>query len=269
MPGKAGIKMIALERRKRIYEIALQKGAVAVTELAAMLSAAENTIRTDLMYLEKEGKLIRSRGGAVLKENGQPMPPYQQVRDSNMLQKSWIAEAAVAYIPVSGTAFINAGSTTHQLALRLPDNSSAEIFTNSPEIAAFLVSNKHLSTSLIGGKLVQESMETDGSYSKDLLESVYWDTAFVGITALDIEHGITSINLACAEMESMVIKNSRLAIGLCDSSKLGKFSRVRACDIKALDILITDIDADQKIVKKITDQGVKVITAGLNMEDRT
>lgn len=254
--------MIALERRKRIYELALQKGAVGVAELASLLDAAENTIRADLSYLENEGKLIRSRGGAVLRESAQPMPPYQQVRDANMLSKSWIAEAALAYIPQSGSVFINAGTTAHQLAIRIPDSSAIDLFTNSPDIAMYLASNKHLPVSLIGGRMVQESMETDGSFSRDLLGNIYWDAAFIGITALDIEHGITSINIACARMEASIIDNSRLAVGLCDSSKLGKFSRVRSCDINKLDVLITDTDADPRLLGKITDLGVRVITAG-------
>lgn len=255
--------MIAIERRKRIYEMALQRGAVAVSELAELLGAAENTIRSDLAHLEKEGKLIRSRGGALLKESGQPMPPYRQVKDTNMLQKSWIAEAAVGYIPTSGTVFINAGSTTRQLAMRMPEQTYIDIFTNSPEIATYLVSSKNAQVALVGGRMVAESMETDGEFSQDLLNKMYWDVAFVGVTALDTEHGITSINYACAQMEAQVISNSKLAIGLCDSSKLGKYARTRACAVDKLDVLITDVGANEKIVKRLVDRGIKVITAGV------
>jgi len=259
--------MIALERRKRIYEIALTRGAVGVTELAAMFSAAENTIRTDLGVLEQEGKLVRSRGGAMLKETGQPVPPYQQVRDANMLQKSWIAEAAAAYLPRTGSIFINAGSTTNQLALRILDSHGFEVFTNSPEIATYLASNRRIPVSLIGGKIVSESMETDGSFSTDLLNGMYWDAAFVGITAVDMEHGITSINLACAQMEAMVMRNSRMVIGLCDSSKLGRFSRARAGDIEMINVLVTDFEADSRIVEAIEALGVTVVKAGAIMEE--
>ena len=252
--------MISAERRKRIYELALQRGSVSVSELAHELDAAENTIRADLDAMDKEGKLVRSRGGAVLKESGQPALPYSQIRDANMQQKALIAAAAVQFLPESGPVFINAGTTTYQLCLRFSELHKFDLTTNSPEIALY-ATGRGLDVSLVGGKLIAESMETDGSLDIEMLESVYWDAAFIGLTAIDIEHGITSINIPCSQMEAAVMRNSRLVVGLCDSSKLGRFARARAGDITMLNVLITDSGADPEMIKSIREMGVEVIVA--------
>lgn len=259
-----GSGMIAAERRRQIFERALQQGSVSVSDLATSLNVAENTIRYDLDILTKEGKLVRSHGGAVIKETGIPMPPYSQVRDANMFQKSRIAAAAAEFLPESGCIFINAGSTTYQLALRIQDFHRFDVTTNSPEIATYLATNSSIEVELLGGKMIKDSKETDGSQAEELLERTYWDTAFLGISALDLDHGITSVTYACALMESRVMENSKKVIALCDSSKLGRYARTQVGPISLIDVLITDAGAKPSIVSALRNEGIQVITAELD-----
>ncbi len=56
------------ERREQILEDALKKGSVTVHDLANKYSVTYETIRKDLAQLEKQGLLIKSHGGAVLKQ---------------------------------------------------------------------------------------------------------------------------------------------------------------------------------------------------------
>jgi DeoR/GlpR family transcriptional regulator of sugar metabolism len=60
--------MLAAERRREIYNWALKHGAVNVNTLAKMFGVGQNTIRRDLDILHREGKLIRSHGGAIIKD---------------------------------------------------------------------------------------------------------------------------------------------------------------------------------------------------------
>lgn len=60
--------MLVAERLKKIKEILLQKKHVDVATLAELLNVSEVTIRRDLDKLESEGFLIKTYGGAILKE---------------------------------------------------------------------------------------------------------------------------------------------------------------------------------------------------------
>lgn len=253
--------MIAAVRRRRIYELALQHGSVSVSELAAELGVADNTIRYDLDALARDGKLVRSHGGAVIKETGLPMPPYSQIRGSNMLEKSWVAAAAIDFLPETGSIFINPGSTTYQLALRIQDQNGLEITTNSPEIATYLAANTRSDINLLGGRMVKESLESDGTLSTDALDRLYWDVAFMGISAIDMDHGITSLNLTCAILENKVMEHSAKVIGLCDSSKLGRFARAKVGELNLLDVFITDKEAKPAAIEALKEQGIEVVLA--------
>lgn len=58
--------MLAAERKQRIREIILEKKSASVAALAKLFSVTDETIRRDLKYLEKEGVLIRTYGGAFI-----------------------------------------------------------------------------------------------------------------------------------------------------------------------------------------------------------
>jgi len=257
-PGSGGL--ITAERRRRVYELALRNGSVSVGELSSALGVAENTIRNDLGALQREGKLVRSHGGAILKEEGMPAPPYAQIRDQHLMEKSWIGLAALQFLPDTGSVYINAGSTTYQLALNIRERHPIEAATNSPEIAICLA-NKAVSVDLIGGRMVKESLESDGSLSHDVLEKLYWDVVFYGVTAIDFEHGITSVSLPIAELEAKVAKHGSKVVGLCDSSKFGRFARAHVGPINLLDILVTDVNVKPAVVETLKAEGIEVVIA--------
>ncbi|MHB1457909.1 MAG: DeoR/GlpR family DNA-binding transcription regulator [Armatimonadota bacterium] len=251
--------MIAAERRRKIYEIALKDGSVTVGNLAGLLSVAENTVRNDLDILHTEGKLIRSHGGAVVTESSSFTMPYTQTREAHIEEKAKIGEAAVSMIPSTGSIFINAGSTTYQMVIRMPKSPSLHVTTNSPEIALYLTSNMICKVDLIGGCMVQESLETDGSLADDILENLYWESCFLGVSAIDAARGITSINMQIALLEKRVMDHSEKVVILCDSSKFNRFSRAKAGAISMINVLVTDSSADETFIQELSTFGTKTI----------
>ena len=61
--------MTTFERRQRILALLRGQSGVKVTELAELLEVSGWTIRNDLTGLEEADRLMRVRGGAVLKDN--------------------------------------------------------------------------------------------------------------------------------------------------------------------------------------------------------
>lgn len=251
--------MIAAERRRRIYEVALKEGSVTVGNLAELLDVAENTVRNDLDILHTEGKLIRSHGGAVVTESSSFAMPYTQTRDAHIEEKAKIGEAATGMLPSAGSVFINAGSTTYQMAIRMQKSPSLHVTTNSPEIALYLTSNMICKVDLIGGCMVQESLETDGSLADEILDSLYWESCFLGVSAIDSVRGITSINMQIAQLEKKIMEHSEKVVILCDSSKFNRFSRAKAGGINMINVLITDSAVDEPFIQEISAFGTKVI----------
>ena len=59
------INMFANERQSQICEIIKNSGAITTMELVEQFSVSIETIRRDLLFLEKNGILQRVHGGAV------------------------------------------------------------------------------------------------------------------------------------------------------------------------------------------------------------
>ena len=253
---------IAAERRRKIYRLALERGSVNVTEMAATMGVNPDTVRRDLNELQKEGKLVRSHGGATTREVGLVQQPYSKLRNENLKQKSWIGQAAVAYLPDVGSVFIGAGSTTYQMALSMPENWQGRIITGSPEIALHLAWTLGASVGLLGGNIRKDSYSSDCSWSEHILDMAKWDVTFLGASAVDIEHGISAIDINAALMERRIIEHGSKLVLLCDSSKFRGSSRARVGPVELVHTLITDDGVSSEIVRELTERGIEVFVAG-------
>lgn len=254
--------MVAPERRRWIYNLAVRQGSVKVGELAESLGVGENTIRSDLDILHQEGKLQRVHGGAVMRAVATPRPPYSETRSTNLQEKSMIGAAALAYLPESGTVFIGSGTTTYQLATRLNANHRLHTITNSLEIAAHLASHGVATVDFLGGSINPDSLESDLSLSEEVLDKLYWDVTFMGVAAIDTARGITTLDRSAARWERLAIEHGRKTVVLCDSSKFERYSYAQVGDVSLIDVLITDAGIRHEFKEELAAQGVEVVIAG-------
>ena len=259
-PSPSGL--IAAERRRRIYGQALQDGSVKAISLADELGVGINTIRNDLDALHRDGKLLRVHGGAVLIEGATPRPPYSQTRGENLREKSWIASAALAYLPASGSIFIGDGSTTYQFASILPADSHIHVITNALEVAGYIASNNVATVDFAGGTIRGDSLASDWTLSEEALKSLYWDVTFIGAAAIDIARGITTLDRSAARWERRIMEHGETVVVLCDSSKLSRFAYAQVGSVDLIDVLITDEGVSPAFVKELKAQGVEVVVAG-------
>ncbi|MHB9035483.1 MAG: DeoR/GlpR family DNA-binding transcription regulator [Armatimonadota bacterium] len=248
--------LIAAERRRMICRLAEERGSVNATELSKVLGAGISTIRRDLVELDKQGKLLRVHGGAINKDESQPRTPYKQSRSQHLMEKTAIALAALHYLPESGTIFIGGGTTTYQLALRIPPGREIAVTTNSLDIGAHLASTGTASVDLVGGTVRSDSLQTN---CEESLDSLFWDVTFMGLAAIDIHRGITTDNRNTARQEQTVLKHGGKFVALCDSSKIGRFAYAQVAKINIIDVFITDSGADPEFIKQMKSEGVEVV----------
>ena len=70
--------LIPAQRRDRIHEYLAAHRIARTADLCALLEASEATVRRDLEWLEQEGILERTHGGAILSQRMPLEPGYQQ-----------------------------------------------------------------------------------------------------------------------------------------------------------------------------------------------
>ena len=156
--------MLTAERRQQILETLRRDGKVLASELSAVLNVSEDTIRRDLRELAEAGLLQRVHGGALPRS---PAAASFAIRQSQAPSaKAAIANAAAQLVRNGQVIILDGGTTTLQVAQRLPLDLRATIVTNSPPIAVALAEHPAVEVIVIGGRLLQDSLVTIGGRMK-------------------------------------------------------------------------------------------------------
>lgn len=251
-------KLIAAERRKRIAELIVSSGSIKVAELAKEFAVSTETIRKDLIYLDKMGIIKKSRGGALSSLEVMEKPLETRSAE-NFLLKNAIAQKAVSLIKKNAVIFIDAGSTALCLAKMLYLKKDLTIITTSLSAANVLVKSKN-KVCMSGGELNNTTMALEGFGATEFLSKIKADIAFLGSSGFKEHRGPVSIDFSDADVKRIMIRNSKLTVVLADSNKSRSTAMVEYALWKDIDCLITDKNIDAEAAKELS-KSTKIIFA--------
>lgn len=249
-------------RHKAILGEVTSTGSCAVADLARRLDVSGETIRRDIKRLASQGLLRKVHGGATL-----PGPLHEasftQRMGENAAAKEAIARAAAAHVADGDTLAFDTGTTTAYVARALADRRDLLVVTNSLEIGRTLAGrgDRGARVLMAGGELQAELGAALGPTAVEFVSQFRVRTAFLSAGAIDAEGGLTDYDLAEAEFSRALIAAAERVFVVADHSKFGKRALVRACDIEAIDMLITDKEPPPDLARKLEQAGVVVEVA--------
>ncbi len=250
--------MYAEERQEHILRAARFAGRVEVTELAAELDVAPETIRKDLTALERVGVVRRVHGGAIPVER-LGFEPAVAARDVVLTaEKERIAKAAIAELPEDGAVLIDAGTTTARLADLMPTDRELTIVTNALPLAGKLAAFPNLNVLLLGGRVRSRTLASVDAWALSALAGVYVDVALLATNGVSVERGLTTPDPAEAAIKTAMIAAARRVVLLADHSKVGHDHFAHFGDLEAVDLLITDTGLDERTAGELADAGPRV-----------
>ncbi len=250
-------------RRKRILELLKARGALRVSELARELGVSRVTIRADLAALEREGRLVRTRGGALPPEPGRLELPLWESRRVHMKEKAAIGRRAASLVRDGETIFVDVGSTTTEFARALsPELKDVLVVTNALNIALLLENHPGVRVVVTGGTLRALQHSLVNPFGTRILEELYADKAFLGANGVHPEAGVTNANVPEAEIKRLMVAHAKAAYLLADRSKLLRVATARFAGLDEITALITDAGADPDAVAALTEAGLRVVRAG-------
>ena len=245
------------ERRVEILKKLAQKGSLHVHEVANEFGVSEITIRRDLIYLEKMGKVERGHGWVYPSNLNKFEHSFEERAKDKIQQKIVIAKEAKKLLKPGFVVFLDAGTTTLELAKTLEDiNFELLIITNSLIIFNTVSRFSRIKNYLIGGELDEINFSLVGMIASRCIEQFYADIAFLGASAIDPEKGIFTVDTLGAETSRMMAKNSRMIVILADSSKFLKSFPINVIPMEDIDTIITDVGVAERVSKKIKSKGV-------------
>ncbi len=193
--------------------------------------------------------------------------PLRYKATGNTDAKHRIALAAAAQVMPRRIVGMNGGTTAIEVARAIaaqPDladqvgRSRVTVVTNAVNIANELTVRPHIKLVMTGGVARTQSYELTGPLARRSLGRLTLDIAFIGAEGVDVLDGITASHEGEAEINGLLVSRARRVVVVADSSKLGKVAFARICGIKAVDELITDLDADPEFVAAVEASGVSV-----------
>ena len=249
-----------LERRSQIIDMITRQRTVNNTELMERFGISIETVRRDLEYLEQQGYLRRVYGGAVANISLGGEPEYASRAKTRHKEKNAIAAAAARLIEPRDTIYLGVGTTVQAIVQYIKNIGELTVFTNALRTAVELSDVPGCTVILPGGQLRAKELTLSGFPSEENFEYFNVDKAFVGIGGIT-ESGVTDFHIGEARLHRKLIQNARQAIVLTDSGKLGILATNNVCGWDEVDIVVTDSQADKRIVKALEQAGVHVIQA--------
>jgi DeoR family fructose operon transcriptional repressor len=256
--------LIPAQRRERIQEYLAIHKIVRMDELYEMLDTSEATVRRDLEWLERDGILERTHGGAILSQRMTLEPEYVQRASTNPEEKRLIGERAAALIEDEDIVFINSGSTTAQVIRHIRSDAGITVFTNNL-IGILETGDARIEQYLIGGEFQPHSNSVAGRFAIDNLRQVYANKAILGVDGISLIHGCTVPSNAEAEIMKLMIERTKGGVFIvADHTKWGVVSNFQIATIDQVDKLITDAQIDPSTLESLAAHSVEIQIASAN-----
>lgn len=230
----------ANERRDFIYRHVHENQVANYSDLAELMNVSHMTIRRDVQVLEREGKIMRVNGGIRLSALLSQELPWQEKSYLNHKIKKEIGKFALKRITEGTIIYLDAGTTTFEIACSIPDNFRLTVVTNDFSISQALMNKSAVDLFHVGGKVDKRNYSCVGLSAANFIRALNIDVAFLSTSSWDLKHGISTPYEGKAIVKQTVISVANRTILVSDSSKYGKYGFYTVCPLNSVDEIITD-----------------------------
>ena len=257
-------RMLAAERRQHIMEMLGNRSSVLIADICRECGVSAVTARADLDFLEGEGRLKRTHGGAV------PVSEYVIPRVSERVRKNARAKQAIARRAAERVSdgemiLVGSGSTTLEFVKALRGKRDVTIVTNSCHIIEY--AEQHLPDVTImstGGILARKYRHYYGPLVGASLTDIYLDQVFLGADGFEPSFGFLAEFEQTAYAKVEFLRHARTKIILMDSSKVGAGrSFLRFAKPEGVDVVVMEQDPEGMVAASCNrgEHAVEVVEA--------
>lgn len=242
--------MLIAERRQSILNHLTKEGFISIVELGELYDVSEMTIRRDLAYLQEQGLLKRTYGGAIPTE-----PAFfelsQQVKLSAFVEeKERIAHYCLNLISEGDVIILDSGSTTLQIA-KLLEGKNLTVITNDLFIVSELVDYPTINLLVAGGEVRKATNNMLGAKAIEFFSDLNATKLFLGVEGVDARSGLSTPDLEELGIKRKMMHSANETIVLADHSKVGRNTMGIIAPLKDADLLVTDSGADEETITAI------------------
>jgi DeoR/GlpR family transcriptional regulator of sugar metabolism len=238
--------MKAADRRRAILELVLSGESANVEQLTSRLDVSEATVRRDLTALAREGRIVRTYGGAaaLMQVGGhEPEASLEERKALQREQKEAIARTAATFVQDGDAVLLDSGTTAAALARLLAVREDLHVYTTNLLAVALLTGLPKVRVTLIGGDVRSSSMGTFGPLAQVALSRISVDKAFLGADGVVAGVGLCEASAEQAYLKECIIRQAADIFVLADATKLGRARQQYWTPLERPWMLVTDAGA--------------------------
>ena len=244
------------ERRSALVEHLRADGRASVSQLAATLDVTPSTIRRDLQRLAREGRLVRTYGGAAITDT----LPRANRSDPEQTTKRAIARAAAGLVQDGSTIAIGSGTTALAFAREIADR-RLTVITNALDVAMVLLDREGIELIVLGGVVRPKMHSMLGHLAELAATELRADTLFMGIGAISVDQGLMNDSVPEILIDRALGRMARSVVVLADSTKFDQAAPGFVFALDEVRTLVTDDRARPETLAAVRRRGVEVIVA--------
>jgi len=221
---------------------------------------SQATARRDLTVLEKQGKVKRTHGGAVLPGVAQHEDSFQQRLGEAVDAKKRLARAAAKLLGADETVFIDSSTTAYFATQRmLAEAPNLTYLTNLvPVMDLFSTADPSRASMVgLGGIFRPLTLSFVGPCTIDAVESYLADRTFFSVKGITPDGHLTEPNPLEAEVKRAMIRRSESPVLLVDGRKFERRGASVIAHVSEVSLVMT-ADANQSYVEAVKSLGVPV-----------
>lgn len=210
-------------------------------DLSSYLGVSEATVRRDLVDLAARGLIRRTHGGAMALGQITSDLPNSERMGRNAAEKARIGKVAADLVAPGDAVFLDAGTTTLQVALQLSHRTGLTFVTNGTDIAACLAGAGGERLFLIGGEYNDFNHSLTGALAAEAIRRFNVDKLFLSVSAVDLRRGQIAISHpALADAQRAMIEIAQEVIVVADHSKFTRNALTVIAPLDAVNRIVTD-----------------------------
>lgn len=249
--------MLKRERQAYILHQVNIHNKVLSTDLSVHINVSDDTIRRDLQELADAGKLIKVHGGALSPSFHNGNHAAKDVY--SYTQKRIIAQKAVSLIENGMFVLTGGGTTIIEMAKILPAQLQATFISGSiPAIYEYL-NHPNIEVIAIGDKISKNSKITIGHEAMTRIRQLKTDLCFLGINAINLENGVSDNDWEVVQIKRAMIEASKKLVCLTIAEKINSQQPLQVCELKKIDILITELPPTDPLLQPYVEAGILVL----------
>lgn len=248
------------ERQSKIVKRIETWGFATIEALAQEFNVSAQTIRRDIIQLDKHRVLRRFHGGAGLPRDSARLG-YSQKKAVAVEGKHRIGAAVAALIMDGSAVFLDVGTTVEAVAHALAGRKNLHVFTNSLPSAAALAGCPAIKVVVTGGLLHGADGSLVGDDVTAMIGRFRFEVAVIACSGFDDNGTVMDFDIQKVGVKNAAMENARRTILVADGNKFLRTAFIRISALEDFSHVVTDTEPPTALKNALEKAGVEVIVA--------